>query len=749
MAFNRIFFRFSDIISSPFSARKRKREQAEPLSDSFSARPSKQAQRPAQPDSSQAAAFSHQSNTRVPEIQVLTQTVPPPADQDKEASSTEQQRVPTTAGALLPSRSHTGAWSGAHKSRVHSKSHTTPLQPPDQELPSQTELDLQRRVEATERQMAELRQELKALQNNPVPHSQTVEGAQINLQEREQYGKLVELSKAQGAQHAVQRGHTQRPAADPRATGTIVLDSPAASHLPSFGHAYQSNSHQPQQGRAGGVTPQQLNNQQPVGSQASHQSRTLPRFGPDYRAPSGFSPFTARSGFSPFRATSSSARPDSMGAHGNSPSFRSPAQLRSGLASPETGNHARSLSAHPHSKLLDELMEELSMHQPYDPLAPLPLVSTTHQSTVSTADAIEMDVDAVIARAKSAKGDSQTSLNKAATQEAEMMAHHKSFMRRSQAAQSPLPPLDGKGAPTAAQARRRSAAAPSKGRKSDTYDEEEEEESALSSEQDESELSAAFSELGRLEPVHQPTKAMLKWKDKAFAPGPDSEVLVEHVHSGVDIARKDIRTLRSRQWLNDEVMNVYMGLLQERDVRMRKLGRAPKCHFFNTFFVNKLYNDDKKYVYNNVRRWTSEMRLERWGQPSKKVTECDKLIIPVHLGCHWTCAVINLRDQEILYFDSLGGKEHEIVESLAKYVTDEYQNKCQETVDTSDWPRRSPGAIPKQMNGCDCGVFALMFAEYQARDAPFTFDQRHMEYFRVKVVADIMSQSIDVPDPVS
>ena len=207
-------------------------------------------------------------------------------------------------------------------------------------------------------------------------------------------------------------------------------------------------------------------------------------------------------------------------------------------------------------------------------------------------------------------------------------------------------------------------------------------------------------------------------------------------------------------------------------------------------------SDDKKYVYNNVRRWTSEMRLGRWGQPSKKITECDKLIIPVHLGCHWTCAVISLRDQEILYFDSLGvscfvccyvgqlscvlapftdillfkvvcnvglerqldsppllacfawrgrissrmlsanpslgcfpswlgidtleplcgawpldvrqktaqvlalgayavmgmsvmqGKEHEIIESLAKYVTDEYQNKCQETVDTSKWPRR-------------------------------------------------------------
>ena len=58
---------------------------------------------------------------------------------------------------------------------------------------------------------------------------------------------------------------------------------------------------------------------------------------------------------------------------------------------------------------------------------------------------------------------------------------------------------------------------------------------------------------------------------------------------------------------------------------------------------------------------------------------------------------------------------------------------------------RSPDDIPKQLNGCDCGVFALMFAEYQSRDAPFTFDQRHMEYFRVKVLADIMSEHIESP----
>lgn len=126
MAFNRVFFGFSDIVSWPFSARKRKREQAEPLSDSFSARPTKQAQRLAQPGSSQAAAFSHQSDTRVPEVPVQAQTVPQPADQDREASSSEQQPVlrHNTTGAALPSTSHTGAWSGSH-TKHKSRKHTT------------------------------------------------------------------------------------------------------------------------------------------------------------------------------------------------------------------------------------------------------------------------------------------------------------------------------------------------------------------------------------------------------------------------------------------------------------------------------------------------------------------------------------------------------------------------------------------------------------------------------------------------
>ena len=90
---------------------------------------------------------------------------------------------------------------------------------------------------------------------------------------------------------------------------------------------------------------------------------------------------------------------------------------------------------------------------------------------------------------------------------------------------------------------------------------------SLSVLQSEEQLSAAFSELASreaiLEPVPRPTPAMREANNKAFAKGTGArEELVNHTHSGVIITRHDIKSLASRQWLNDEVMNVYMGLLQ-------------------------------------------------------------------------------------------------------------------------------------------------------------------------------------------
>ncbi len=57
-------------------------------------------------------------------------------------------------------------------------------------------------------------------------------------------------------------------------------------------------------------------------------------------------------------------------------------------------------------------------------------------------------------------------------------------------------------------------------------------------------------------------------------------------------------------------------LVQVRDAERRKAGLGPKCHFFNSFFVNKLWNDAGAYCYANVARWTAQKKLEKQGQAS-------------------------------------------------------------------------------------------------------------------------------------
>lgn len=54
-------------------------------------------------------------------------------------------------------------------------------------------------------------------------------------------------------------------------------------------------------------------------------------------------------------------------------------------------------------------------------------------------------------------------------------------------------------------------------------------------------------------------------------------------------------------------------------------------------------------------------------------------------------------------------------ENLAQYISDEAKAKRQQVLDTSSWPRRFPRTIPRQENGCDCGVFTVKFGDYLVR----------------------------------
>ena len=203
---------------------------------------------------------------------------------------------------------------------------------------------------------------------------------------------------------------------------------------------------------------------------------------------------------------------------------------------------------------------------------------------------------------------------------------------------------------------------------------------------------------------------------------PEGEVIVEGVR--LQITRRDLATLHGLNWLNDEMINFYLNLLMERG----KADNFPSVYSFSTFFYPKICS----YGHQGVRRWTK----------SVDIFSHDYILIPVHLGIHWCLAIVDLRQKEVRYYDSMGGNNNEALSHIKSYLSAESRAKKRVDVDWSGWQLINVKDIPQQTNGSDCGVFACKLAEYVSRDARISFTQADMPYFRRRMVYEIITKRL-------
>ncbi|XP_011553362.3 sentrin-specific protease 1 [Plutella xylostella] len=211
-----------------------------------------------------------------------------------------------------------------------------------------------------------------------------------------------------------------------------------------------------------------------------------------------------------------------------------------------------------------------------------------------------------------------------------------------------------------------------------------------------------------------------KLVNRALGPGPPGQLLVEKFN--LRIHRRDLQTLAGLNWLNDEVINFYMNLLMQRSEQRPDL---PKVYATNTFFYPKLMQGGQP----GLRRWTRKI----------DIFAHDLMVIPVHLGVHWCLSLIDFRAKRVAYLDSMGGRNQACLDALLKYLHDEHQDKKGQPFDSQGWKTECLSKnIPQQMNGSDCGMFSCTFAEFSARDAPYTFSQQHMPYLRRKAALEIL-----------
>ena len=115
----------------------------------------------------------------------------------------------------------------------------------------------------------------------------------------------------------------------------------------------------------------------------------------------------------------------------------------------------------------------------------------------------------------------------------------------------------------------------------------------------------------------------------------------------------------------------------------------------------------------------------------------DKLFFPVNLGnYHWALAVVYMKEKCITYYDSLGYDGTKYMDGLMKWIVDEAKKRRVE-IEEDKWSANRVDP-PKQTNGYDCGVFLIMYADFLSDDLRITFEQKHMDLFRLKIASAIV-----------
>ena len=240
--------------------------------------------------------------------------------------------------------------------------------------------------------------------------------------------------------------------------------------------------------------------------------------------------------------------------------------------------------------------------------------------------------------------------------------------------------------------------------------------------------------------------------------GNANEILVKEFK--VEMTRKIMRDLSGLTWINDEIINYNMAMINARDTReMEKRmllphdeTNPPKRRIWcaKSFLMTKLDGGS----YKDVKRWAKKAKL---GGTKNSIFDLWRMVVPINIGnSHWTSVHVDFKTKAILYLDSMGGGGQKYLNLVLNYLKDEHSAKIGTSLDESEWTMKSLGrTIPQQQNCSDCGMFTCTFATYATdtlvrgsgnggrHGIPFEFGQQDMPYMRRRLALDILSKRLD------
>lgn len=117
----------------------------------------------------------------------------------------------------------------------------------------------------------------------------------------------------------------------------------------------------------------------------------------------------------------------------------------------------------------------------------------------------------------------------------------------------------------------------------------------------------------------------------------------------IHVTIQDLQRLELGGWLNDSIVNDYLQQILA--------PKYPSFDFLSSFFYTKL-SGDKTEEKRETLRWLTNIAL----------TSSEMIFIPVHLVVHWTLLVVDLKNQRIEYYDSLGSGGETVAKVPSPFV---------------------------------------------------------------------------------
>jgi Ulp1 family protease len=249
-----------------------------------------------------------------------------------------------------------------------------------------------------------------------------------------------------------------------------------------------------------------------------------------------------------------------------------------------------------------------------------------------------------------------------------------------------------------------------------------------------------------LETRDQLTALEQKLVHKAWSRASQTLVLAHVRDVGIRLRGLDLQRLRHPNWLHDEIVNAYMGILNR---RYRQHG----VYCFNSFFYTRLVNPSYRFEF--VRRWTTRAGL--------CIQRDSLLLIPVNLDQrHWILVAIDAAHRELRCYDSMHTRDGwRVLPNLKQWLLDELADKQIQDpwLLRDDWRAvltHEVQTLPRQRDRGSCGVFSLLFAEalassWSAKHADsrsqsksnccrFPFDQHDIPLLRMRIVLALLQQ---------